>query len=159
MSAELTSDQVWKEIGNRNFAVLGTVNRKGQPRTAGIVYAVRGKELYVGTSRSSAKAKNLGGNPHVSLTVTIDKGIPFLGWLKIPPATITFNGEATLNSPDMVDAGIQKELVGSLKFSEKTRANMVYIQVKPVGHFFTYGFGVSLRTMLRPDDAWARVAV
>ena len=159
MSVELTSDQVWREIEKRIFAVLGTVNRKGQPRTVGIVYAVKDKYLFIATSPSTVKAKNVQENPHVSLTVTIDKRIPFLGWIKIPPATVTFNGEATLHGQNEIDADIQKKLLGYLKLSNEARANTVYIKVKPVGHFFTYGLGVSLRTMLRPEEAWARVAV
>ncbi len=159
MTVLLTSDQVWGEIEKRIFAVLGTVNRKGQPRTVGIVYAVRDRNLFIGTSPSSVKAKNIQENSHVSMTVTIDKRIPFFGWVKIPPATVTFSGEASLHSPDTIDTEIQKKLLGSLKLSEEARANAVYIQVKPVEHFFTYGLGVSLRTMLRPEEAWARVKV
>lgn len=159
MSVQLTTDQVWKEIENQFFAVLGTVNPKGEPRTAGIAYMVKDKSLYIGTSASSVKAKNVAENPHVSMTVTVDRRMPFLGWMKIPPAVITFRGEATLHRSETVDANIRKKLIDSLALSEEARANVVFIQVKPTGSFSTYGVGVSIRTMMRPDEAWGRVAV
>jgi len=159
MSANLTCDQVWREVKKQQFAVLGTVSRKGQPLTTGIVYTVKGKHLYITTGRSLQKARNIQNNPGVSLTVTIEKRIPFLPWVKIPAATITFQGEATLHGPDEIEPHIQKSLVGKLKLREEEKADQCFVRVKPERNFVTYGVGVSLRTMLEPARAMARIPV
>jgi hypothetical protein len=40
MSVVLSSKQVWGELENNLFAVLGMVTTKGEARTVGIVYVV-----------------------------------------------------------------------------------------------------------------------
>ena len=159
MPASLTTEQVWREIEGSFFAVLGTVNRKGEPRTAGIVYVVRGRRLYIGTDPSSLKARNIRRNPNVSLTVTLDRRPFFLWRMKIPPAVITFRGEAVLREREEVAPEIHEKLMSGIEMSEEAAAGTVFIEVTPRGHFSTYGVGVPLRTMLRPDEAWGRVAV
>ncbi|MFQ5692443.1 MAG: pyridoxamine 5'-phosphate oxidase family protein, partial [Nitrospinota bacterium] len=115
MPTGLTSDRVWKIVEKQRFAVLGTVSRNGRPLTTGIVYAVKDRHLYIPTNRSSQKAKNIQGRPHVSLCVTIEKRIPFLPWIKIPAATITFRGEAALLNPEEVEPRMRRRLTGRLK--------------------------------------------
>ncbi|MBI3961294.1 MAG: pyridoxamine 5'-phosphate oxidase family protein [Deinococcus sp.] len=159
MPANLTSDQVWNEVEKQMFAVLGTVNRKGQPRTAGIVYKVKDRHLYIVTGYSSYKAKNVQHNSHVSVTVTVDKHIPFLPWVKIPAATITFQGEASLLHVSETESRIQTLLLGNLKLDEKILADLCIIKVKPVGQFITYGIGVPLLTMRDPEAARGRAPV
>ena len=96
MSAPVTTDLIWSEIERRLFAVLSYVNPKGQARSAGIVYIVRDRILYVGTGADSWKARHIRENPNVALNVTIPKRIPFMPWIKIPDATIAFSGTARL---------------------------------------------------------------
>ena len=115
MPIALTSEQVWKVLEREIFAVLATVNPRGQPRTAGIVYTVRDRVLYIATGLKSFKARNVARTPHVSLTVTVGKRIPFLPWIKIPAATITFQGLASLRPADSVGADLRKLLLRGLK--------------------------------------------
>jgi hypothetical protein len=159
MPIALSSDQVWKALEREIFAVLATVNATGQPRTAGIVYAVKDRTLYIATQRSSYKARNVERNLHVSLTVTVEKRIPFLPWMKIPAATITFQGVGRLHPPSAVDAEIQKRLLGGLKAEERSLADLCFIGVTPAGEFMTYGIGVPLLTMRRPEAARGRAPV
>lgn len=159
MPIELRSEQVWKAVERELFAVLATVNGKGQPRTAGIVYKVRDKKLYIATGSYSVKAKNAQQNPHVSLTVTVKKRIPFMPWIKIPAATITFQGTAKIHPADAVDASLRKLLLGNLHMDEKVLAGICFIEVQPVGNFVTYGIGVSLMTMRNPEAARGRARV
>ncbi|MBI2816353.1 MAG: pyridoxamine 5'-phosphate oxidase family protein [Acidobacteria bacterium] len=92
------SDQVWREIEKQIFAVIATVTPHGEPRTAGIVYIVRNRRIYIAIGRDSWKARNIAGSPNVAMTVTVAKRIPFFPWIKIPAATISFHGEAALRS-------------------------------------------------------------
>jgi len=159
LSIALSSDQVWKVVERELFAVLATVNARGEPRTAGIVYKVRDKKLYIATDFSSVKAKNAKRNPHVSLTVTVNKRLPFLPWIKIPAATVTFQGVAKVHAANAVDPGLQKVLLGGLKVDDKVMSDLCFIEVAPEGDFITYGVGVSLMTMRDPEAARGRAPV
>ena len=92
----LTPEQVWTEIDKNMFAVLGMVTARQEARTAGIVYMTRDHTLYIGSAKDAWKVKHVSANPNVSLTVAIPKSIPFMPWIKIPAATITFQGTATV---------------------------------------------------------------
>ena len=94
--ADLTTAQVWKVIEDNIFAVLGMVSAKQEARTAGIVYAARGGKLYISSQADAWKVRHLANNPHVSLTVAIPKRVPLMPWIKVPAATITFAGTATV---------------------------------------------------------------
>jgi nitroimidazol reductase NimA-like FMN-containing flavoprotein (pyridoxamine 5'-phosphate oxidase superfamily) len=78
MSLELTSEQVWKELEKEIFAVLGMVTAKGEARPVGVVYIVHNRKLYISTGNKSWKARHVGGNPHVSITVPIAKRVPIM---------------------------------------------------------------------------------
>ena len=99
----------WEQLNKQLFAVLGVVTKKGEARTVGIVYIVQGGKLYISSKKQAWKVRHIAQNPHVSLTVPIHKRIPFMPWIKIPSATITFPGEATLMEYSAVsDEIIQK---------------------------------------------------
>ena len=159
MPIALTSGQVRKALEREVFAVLATVNARGQPRTAGIVYTVRDRVLYIATGLTSFKARTVARNPHVSLTVTVEKRIPFLPWIKIPAATITFQGLAGLRPADSMGADLRKLLLRGLKVEGQALADLGFIEVRPVGEFMTYGIGVPLMTMRVPEAARSRAPV
>jgi len=153
MPATLTTDQVWREVERGFFAVLGTVTARGEPRTAGIVYLVRDRRLYIGSDRSAWRIRHIKGNPNVSLTVTIPKRLPFLPWLKIPAATVSFQGEASIHALDEVPAEIPQTLFKGLKLDDALMAESCFLEVRPRGRFLTYGVGVSLSKMRFPEEA------
>jgi hypothetical protein len=157
--AAITTDLVWKEVEKRLFAVLAYVTPKGEARTAGIVYVVRDRQLYIATGRDSWKARHIEKNGHVSLTVTIAKRIPFLPWIKIPAATVTFQGVASVSAPDAVSEDIRHALLRGLETDQELTAGMCVIQVKPHGDFITYGVGVPLLTMRKPEESRGRAPV
>ncbi len=86
----LVSEQVWSELENNMFAVVGMVTAKNESRTAGIVYAVRNRKLYFGTLKESWKARHIAANGHVSVTVPIAKRIPFVPWVRFLPRRSRF---------------------------------------------------------------------
>ena len=159
MPIALTSGQVRKALEREVFAVLATVNARGQPRIAAIVYTVKDRVLYIATGLTSFKARTVARNPHVSLTVTVEKRIPFLPWIKIPAATITFQGLASLRPADSVGADLRKLLLRGLKVEGQALADLGFIVVRPVGEFMTYGIGVPLMTMRVPEAARGRAPV
>lgn len=159
MIRQLSSDVVWKSLKQELFAILGMVTDKGEARTAGVVYAVHNQKLYMVTGKDTWKVRHISQNPHVSITVPIAKRIPFLFWIKIPAATITFSGLAKVQGIDCVSPEILHSLLRGLEMDAETQANMCVIEVQPVGDFITYGVGISLMTMRHPDQARGRAPV
>ena len=158
MPAPVTTDLVWKAIESRLFAVLAFANAKGQPRTAGICYAVRDRQLYILTGKDTWKAKHIARNPDVSLTVTLPKRLPFLPWIQIPAATITLQGKAEILGYTQIPPDVFRELTRDAEMPVPAE-EVVAIKVKPDGEFVTYGVGVSLQTMRKPLEAGGRAPV
>jgi hypothetical protein len=159
MSLSLPSSQVWAELEKELFAVLGMVTPKGHARTAGIIYIVRDRKLYIGTGADTWKARHVAANPNVSLTIPIAKRIPLLPWIKIPAATITFSGTARLipmeqAGPELLSAVFRQQATDNAALS-----NQVIIEVTPQGDFVTYGVGVPLMKMRSPELARGRAPV
>lgn len=159
MNVNLTSEQVWQELEKQLFAVLGMVNAHNEARTIGMVYVARNRKIYMVTGKDAWKARHIKQNPHVSITVPIAKRIPFLPWVKIPAATITFAGLAALHTVDEMDGGLLNALLRGLENDPEMREKSCIIEVEPVQEFITYGIGVPLMTMRTPDKARGRVSV
>ena len=98
-------------------------------------------------------------NPHVFLTVTIPKRIPFVPWVQIPAATISFQGEASIHSIEDVPPEIPRALLQGLKLTPELRKEVCLIRIDPAGAFVTYGVGVSLQTMRNPEAARGRTPI
>ncbi len=157
--ATLTSQQVWQALEKESFAVLGMVSARNEARTAGIVYVARAGKLYISSRKEAWKVRHIGQNRHVSLTVPIAKRIPFMPWIKIPAATISFAGEAVVRALDEVDDGILQALMRGLHTDPEVRQTTCVIEVTPVRDFVTYGVGVPLMTMRDPQQARGRAPV
>ena len=157
--ATLTSAQVWDEIEKQLFAVVGMVTAKNEARTVGIVYIVHQRKLYFGTAKTEWKTRHIAQNPHVSLTIPIAKRIPFLPWIKIPSATITFAGTAKVLEPESVPREVVQALHQGIENAPETNSSSAIIEVTPTKEFITYGVGVSLQTMRDTVKARGRVSV
>lgn len=159
MPASITTELVWTEIEKQLFAVLSYVTPTGEARSAGIVYVVRDRKLYIGTGTDSWKAKHIRLNPRVALNVTIPKRILFMPWIKIPAATIALNGTARVTAAKDADPGVIQALMRGMVEDPELVAQMCVIEVEPTGHFVTYGVGVPLLAMRDPKKARGRVSV
>jgi hypothetical protein len=154
-----TTDEVWREVEKNVFAVLGMVTSEGKARTVGIVYVVRDRQLYIATYKKAWKTRHIEQNGNVSLTVTIPKRVPFLPWIRIPAATITFPGKASVHEYADVAADVIRDLHRGMKVDDEFAARSCIIRVEPKGYFVTYGVGVPLLTMRDPERAKGRVPV
>ena len=154
---QLARELVWESLKQELFAVLGMVTDKGEARTVGVVYIVHEHKLYIVTGKDTWKARHMAQNAHVSVTVPIAKRIPFLFWIKIPAATITFSGLANVQSANTVS----KDILTSLLRTENPGdlADMCVIEIQPTGDFVTYGIGVPLMSMRTPEKARGRAPV
>ncbi len=157
--AELTKTQIWEQLNKQLFAVLGVVTKNSEARTVGIVYIVQDGKLYISSKKQAWKMRHIAQNPHVSLTVPIHKRIPLMPWIKIPSATITFSGKASLSEYEAVSDEITQKLFQGMEFSAEEKADLRIIEVTPIGDFITYGVGVSMMEMRDQEKARGRVAV
>jgi len=154
MSLPTTPDEIWAYVEKWPFAVLGFVTPRGEARAAGVMYKVRDRRLYVLTGPETWKARHIEANPHVSVTVTVQR-LP-IRVRQAPPAVITFSGLARVRPIGDVADEIRTELTRGL---EGDLGEMCAIEIEPVGRFVTYGIGIPALQMRHPDKALARVPV
>lgn len=155
----LTTAQVWRELKKRHFAILGMVTASNEARTVGINYLAEGERLYISTSRDMWKTRHVARNPHVSVTVPIPKRVPFVPWVEIPSATITFSGIATVRERGEVPRDVVQALFRTHADDAELLATLVVIEIMPRGSFLTYGVGMSMLQMRDVEKARRRVAV
>ena len=155
MTLQLTSNQIWKEIEESNFGVLGMVTRDSEPRTVGIMYVVDNRKLYFGAKDTAWKTRHIAHNPHVSLTVPIPRRVPLMPWIKVPATTITFSGIAKI----LKQGEIGPRLLQKLYRHEEGREEWCAIEVTAEKDFITYGVGISVLQMRFPEKSRARVPV
>ncbi len=159
MTLQLKSEQVWQAVEKELFAVIGMVTAKNEARTVGVVYIVQDHKLYIGTGKNSWKARHIGGNPHVSMTIPIAKRIPFMPWIKIPAATITFSGKACVIATSDVSHTLLKAVFQQMADDQAMMADSCLIEVVPEKEFITYGVGIPLMQMRHPEKARGRAPV
>lgn len=168
MSGQLTADQVWAVLEKEMFGVLGMVNAAGEARTVGIVFIIRNRKLYISSGKDAWKVRYVRDNPAVSMTVPIVKRVPLMPWIKIPPATITFQGRGRVLDPLKMPADMPGTLpqeiiaaaLGADVAADESRLALVSIlEVVPEGEFVTYGVGISLSDMRYPEKARGRAPV
>ena len=159
MSLRLKSDLVWGELHKELFAVLGMVTAKGKARTIGVVYIIHDRKIYILTGEDSWKARHVRQNPNVSITVPIPKRIPFLPWVKIPSATISFSGKAKVTDAEKIGDEVLHALMRGQETDVEKLLTMSVIEIEPVGDFITYGVGIPMITMREPEKARGRAPV
>ena len=156
--SELTGEQVWQAIARASFAVVSHVTPAGEPRSSGVVYKVIGRRLVVAVAPDSWKAQHIAADGRVAVTVPVRRGGILSLVVPIPPATISFHGTAVVHPAGSPTARSMLDKLGS-RIPAERRASACIIEITPAGAFRTYGLGVSLRTMLNPAAAQARVPV
>ncbi len=151
-----TTEQVWEALDRAFFGVLAFVNRDGHPRTAGVCYAVDGRSLLISSDKASWKVRHIAARPKVSMTVTLPKRVPFLPFIKIPAATITFHGEAEVLEVADVDASAFGRLPRGKERDRDVLENTAVIRVVPRGEFVTYGIAMPVTQMRTHEKAHGR---
>lgn len=154
----LTSEEVWQQLDRASFAVIAYVTPAGESRSSGVVYKTVAKRLYIAVAPDSWKARHIAVGKRVSVTVPVRRGGILALLLPIPPATISFHATAITHPVGTVDIGSLSEDLQSLLPPER-RAGTVIIELIPEGDFLTYGVGVPLMEMKKPELARALVPV
>jgi hypothetical protein len=158
MAARLTTEQVWHQLAEASFAVIGYVTPAGEPRSSGVVYKTIGRRLYVAVAPDSWKARHIAASGRVAVTVPVRRGGILSLLAPIPPATISFHGAAIVHPAGAPQVRSLLKELGSLIPVER-RTSACVIEILPEGSFVIYGLGVSLRRLRHPVAARARVSV
>lgn len=153
-----TTETVWRAIDDNTFGVLAFTNRSGEPRSAGIVYVVDGRSLLISSARASWKNRHISRHPKVSMTVTIPKRVPFLPFIAVPAATVTFQGDAEILEVDEIPEDATSRLFRSSRLDEDMIPTVQVIRVVPRGRFLTYGIDMPITQMANHERATARVS-
>ena len=153
MPLPTTADEIWTHIEKWPFGVLSFVNPKGESRSAGVMYKVKDRRLYILTGPDTWKAKHIKANPNVSMTVTVQRSPVRIRM--IPPAVITFPGKASIVGLDELDPDFRGEITKGVGLDLETIA----LCIEPVGRFVTYGIGIPVMQMRNPEKSIARVPV
>lgn len=153
MPLPTNAEEIWPFIEKWPFAVLSFVTPKGESRSAGVMYHVKDRVLYVLTGPETWKARHIRANPNVSVTVTVPR-LP-IRIRQVPPAVITFSGIASVVELGEIDPDLRRDLtrgVGDLP-------DTIAIRIEPCGRFVTYGIGIPIKQMRNPRKSLARVPV
>jgi hypothetical protein len=153
----ITADRIWRELERATFAVISHVTPEGKPRSSGVMCAAVNHRLYVVTAPESWKSRQIATGDEVAVTVSVHRGGVMTLVAPIPPATISFHAAATVHPAGKPSAeSVPKKLASLLP---RGRRSGCLIELSPRGAFLTYGIGVSLVDMARPEAATARVPV
>ncbi len=152
-----TTETVWAEMGDNIFGVLAFTNGAGEPRSAGVVYVVDGRSLLISTATDSWKIRHIRRHPKVSMTVAIPKRVPFLPFIKVPAATVTFHGDAVILEVGDISSEASRRLFRSSRIDDEMKRTVSIIRVVPRGEFVAYGIGMPITQMADHEHAIARV--
>lgn len=154
----LTTERVWNEIEKASFAIISYVTPVGKPRASGVMCAAVGHRLYVVTAADSWKARQISNGDEVAVTVPIRRGGLLSLVAPIPPATVSFHARATVHPVGSVSIEkVPKKLASQLPKERRSAGRL--LELAPKGNFLTYGLGVSLQDMAKPEAALAHVPV
>ncbi|HET9782862.1 MAG TPA: pyridoxamine 5'-phosphate oxidase family protein [Candidatus Dormibacteraeota bacterium] len=152
-----STEEVWRELDKASFAIIGYSTPAGEPRSSGVVYKTVRHHLYFAVAPDSWKARHIEANNHVAVTVPVHRGGVLALVAPIPPATISFHATAIVHAAGSVEIGSLSKELESLVPAER-RDTAVVIELIPSSRFLTYGVGVSLTDMAKPELAEAVVA-
>ncbi|GAA4607427.1 hypothetical protein BJY16_006329 [Actinoplanes octamycinicus] len=150
-----SAQQIWKTLARRSFAVLSHVTPAGEPRSSGVVYTVSGDRMFVVVAKDSWKARHIAAHQLVSVTVPVRRGGLLSLVAPIPPATVSFPAVALVHSGEIL---AELPRLAAVVPPER-RASCTVLELRPTGHYVTYGIDVPLLRMRDPARARARVAV
>lgn len=143
---------VMAAVAKRSYCTLATVSAAGRPHVAGVLYALVADQLYVSTTTTSRKARNVTHSPHVAVVVPVRR-VPIGG----PPSAVQFQATATVLAID--DPGINRlHQAGQLRsitgHGEMDLPDGCFLRIAVPSRIHAYGLGMSLYSLIRhPLDA------
>jgi general stress protein 26 len=157
-STLITAELISRTLAKRSFCTLATTSKNSRPHVAGVVYALVDGVLYISTTRTSRKARNILENRNVFVCVPVRR-MPF----GAPPSTIQFASTATIlptDHPSIIEGVREGRLKRITSHGEIEMPDGCFIRIEAPATYLTYGLGMSLRDLARdPLNAGGRLIV
>ncbi|MHA1671301.1 MAG: pyridoxamine 5'-phosphate oxidase family protein [Promethearchaeota archaeon] len=145
-------EEVKKVLKSNMWLVISTIDEKNQPHSSVVVYQSDGDIIIFQTGINTIKAKSIRKSNKVSITIPFRKN--FLHKLiPAPPAELHFTAKAELVPYDNEEA--KKIFAKFLKHSESIEKpqGTIWVKIIPSNLISTYGVGVKLFSMRKPNKA------
>ena len=145
-------EEVKKILKSNMWLVISTVDEKNRPHSSVVVYQSDGDILICQTGIDTVKARSIKKNSNISVTIPFRKN--FLHKLvPAPPAELHFTATAEILPYDNEEA--KKIFARFLKHSESVEKpqETIWIKIKPSKLISTYGVGIKLLDMRKPNKA------
>lgn len=139
--------RILKAIAKRSMCTLGTVSPAGRPHVAAVIYQLVDDRLYISTTSTSRKARNLADHPHVAVAIPVRR-LPF----GAPPSTIQFQATATLLATDdheITTLVSDRQLDAISGHGELDLPDGCFIRIDLPRRLHTYGLGMSMMELAR----------
>ncbi|MHA1116193.1 MAG: pyridoxamine 5'-phosphate oxidase family protein [Candidatus Heimdallarchaeaceae archaeon] len=145
-------NEIRKVMKKNDWLVISTVGKNNLPQSSVVMYKSDGKEIYFVAGKNALKTRNIRHNENVSITIPFYKSL-FHKLIPAPPAEIHFKAKAQIISKQ--DKKAREVLWDIIKFEDKseTTEETVWIKVTPKSKIATYGVGIKLLEMRKPEKA------
>ena len=149
-SAAFDPDQqraaVRRVLARSSFCTLATSSAAGAAHVVGVLYAAVDGVLYVNTSETSVKVRNIRANPRVAVCIPVRR-LPFF-----PPSCVQFQGTADILAPDdphivaLLEAGRLRPITSH---GELDLPGCCFLRITPSRRISSFGIGMGVRQLLR----------
>ena len=145
-----------KQLRKKSFGIITTSTPQGITHSVGVVYGVAPPNLpftlYLLSSPTSKKARNIQNNPNISFVVPY----PHYLFRMIPPSCIQFQGKAEpIPADDPIATKVfqnsfvlHRSLTHSIEMSE-----LVFFRIVPDKKIFCWGIGAKLWQFIIPSQS------
>ena len=148
--------EVRKIMRKNMWMVLATSDKDNQPHCSVVVYQSDGKVIYFQTGPSALKTKHIQQNNKVSIAIPFRKNFGHK-LIPAPPAELHFKAIAEIVSKENEEA--RNILARFIRIAEKAeiKEDTIWIKISPISPIATFGVGIKLRHMRKPESARNKV--
>jgi hypothetical protein len=146
-------ERIRRTLRKASFATLATTSAAQRPLVAGVLFAAVDDALWIATTGTSAKVRNIRENPRVAVCVPL-KRLPLF-----PPFVVQLQSTATLHAPDdpvVTDLVASGRLKKVTSHGELEIPDAVLVRIPLPRRVATFGLGVPIRMLIRDPLAAAR---
>lgn len=145
-------EEVREILKKHMWLVLSTVDEYNHPHSSVVVYQSNGHVIYIQSGSSTIKARNIKKNNRVAVTIPFRKNVLHKN-IPAPPAELHFTATAEIVSKENEEA--RKILKKFIKHVERVENDdeRIWIKVIPSNIISTYGVGVPVWMMRKPEKA------
>lgn len=145
-------EEVRKILRKNMWMVLATADENNQPHCSVVVYQSDGNVIYFQTGPTALKTKHIQQNNKISITIPFRKNFGHK-LIPAPPAELHFKATAEIVPKDNEEA--KSILARFIRIAEKAelKQETIWVKITPISPIATFGVGIKLRHMRKPEKA------